>query len=104
MSNPNRKEQGSGQVLEETKTKKPRLFKVLIWNDDFTPMDFVVHVLVRYFQREQQEAAQIMLDVHKKGCGVAGVFTKEIAETKVMQVNKYSQMHEYPLKTTAEPE
>ncbi len=68
------------------KTKKPSMYRVLLLNDDYTPMEFVIHVLERYFSKDQQEATQIMLHVHQKGIGVCGIFPFEIAETKVMQV------------------
>lgn len=96
-------EQNQGPQLQE-KSKKPKLYKVLILNDDFTPMDFVVHVLVKFFKKTEQESQKIMLEVHHQGSGIAGVYTKEIAETKVVSVNQYSKNHEYPLKTSTEPE
>tara|TARA_B100001248_G_scaffold59027_1_gene40108 strand:- start:3341 stop:3649 length:309 start_codon:yes stop_codon:yes gene_type:complete len=88
----------------QEKSKKPQLYKVIIHNDDFTPMEFVVHVLTKFFKKQEQEAQKVMLEVHHRGAGIAGVYTKEIAETKVMQVNKYAKNHEHPLKTSAEPE
>ncbi len=92
----------STQVIE--KERKASLFKVIIHNDDYTPMDFVVHVLEKFFQKNSTEAEQIMLDVHHKGAGVAGIYTKDIAETKSLAVNEYSRMHEHPLKTSTERE
>lgn len=80
----------------------PKMYKVLLLNDDFTPMDFVVLTLKRFFGKNEQAAIQIMLDVHKKGAGIAGIFTLEIAEMKVMQSNQFAQSNQYPLKTTLE--
>jgi ATP-dependent Clp protease adaptor protein ClpS len=85
-------------------TQTPRLFKVIILNDDYTPMDFVIHVLKRFFAKTEEAATKIMLDVHKKGAGVAGVYTLEIAEMKVMQVNQLAQMNQHPLKSMLEEE
>jgi len=87
-------------VLDQTDT--PKLFRVLILNDDYTPMDFVVLVLQRFFAKTTEQATEIMLDVHKKGSGTAGVYTLEVAEMKVMQVNQFARMNQYPLKATAE--
>jgi len=88
------------EVLDRTETKTPKLFAVLLLNDDYTPMDFVVLVLKRFFAKNEEEAQAIMLDVHKKGRGIAGVYTLEIAEMKVMQTNQFSQMNHHPLKST----
>ncbi|MGE0631937.1 MAG: ATP-dependent Clp protease adapter ClpS [Pseudobdellovibrionaceae bacterium] len=82
--------------------ERPKMYKVILLNDDFTPMDFVVYILKRFFGKTDMEATQIMLDVHKKGSGVAGVFTHEIAEMKVMQVHQQSEAQEHPLKCTME--
>ncbi|MCB9254243.1 MAG: ATP-dependent Clp protease adapter ClpS [Bdellovibrionaceae bacterium] len=94
--------EGGTQVITrpESQTKTPKMYRVIILNDDFTPRDFVVHVLQRFFRKNEIEATQLMLDVHNKGSGVAGVFTHEIAETKAYQVNAYSRENKYPLKTT----
>jgi ATP-dependent Clp protease adaptor protein ClpS len=91
-------------VVTETKpkTKKPSLYRVLMLNDDYTPMEFVVHVLERFFAKSRDEATQIMLHVHQKGVGVCGVFTYEIAETKVSQVIDFAQQHQHPLQCTME--
>ncbi len=86
------------------KTKTPSMYKVIIHNDDFTPRDFVVHVLQRFFQKSEQTATELMLAVHHKGFGVAGIYTYEIAETKAFQVNEFSKENNYPLKTTVEKE
>lgn len=91
-------------VLDERrKTKRPRLYKVLLHNDDFTTMEFVVDVLVRYFHKTTPEATRIMLEVHRRGQGVAGVFTYEVAETKVAQVTAEARQQGMPLKCTVDP-
>ncbi|AHI05394.1 hypothetical protein BDW_04430 [Bdellovibrio bacteriovorus W] len=86
------------------KVNIPKMYKVIILNDDYTPMDFVVLVLRRFFGKTEEDATKIMLDVHKKGSGVAGVYSLEIAEMKVMQVNQFSQLNQFPLKSTLEEE
>lgn len=86
------------------KTKKPNLYKVLLLNDDYTPMEFVVHVLEKYFNKGRDEATRIMLHVHHKGVGICGVFTYEVAETKVTQVMDFSRQHGHPLQCTMEKE
>lgn len=86
------------------KTKRPPLYKVLLLNDDFTPMEFVVHVLERFFGMTHAQAFEIMLTVHKKGVAVVGVFSHEIAETKVGQVMDFAQRHQHPLQCTMERE
>src|SRR6476660_5812055 len=78
----------------------PRMYAVLLMNDDYTPMDFVVLVLRRFFGKNEEEANKVMLDVHEKGSGTAGVYTLEVAEMKVMQVNQFSQLNQHPLKCT----
>lgn len=94
----------AGLALETArpKVKKPPLYKVVLLNDDYTPMEFVVDVLERFFGLGRDKATQIMLHVHTRGRGVCGVFTYEIAETKVSQVNDYSQEHQHPLLCTME--
>lgn len=96
--------QGGTQTLirPSHQTKTPQFYKVLIHNDDFTPRDFVVHVLQRFFKKDETAATQLMLQIHHKGVGVAGVYTHEIAETKAYQTNEYSKQHGYPLRTTVE--
>ena len=96
---------GTG-VLTRSKTRpeKPALYRVLLLNDDFTPMDFVVHVLEKFFGKSAQEATEIMLHVHRKGVGICGVYTYEIAETKVTQVMDYARKNEHPLQCTMEKE
>ncbi len=86
------------------KTKKPPLYKVLLLNDDFTPMEFVVYVLERFFHKNRQEATTIMLHVHRRGVGVCGVFTYEVAETKVNQVVDHARQNQHPLQCTMEKE
>tara|TARA_B100000674_G_C37881006_1_gene934317 strand:+ start:347 stop:670 length:324 start_codon:yes stop_codon:yes gene_type:complete len=81
----------------EPKLKKPPLFKVLLLNDDFTPMEFVVLVLEQIFRMDKEKATRVMLHVHTQGVGVCGVFTREIAETKVSQVNEFSRANQHPL-------
>ncbi|SFL44696.1 ATP-dependent Clp protease adaptor protein ClpS [Loktanella salsilacus] len=94
-----------GVVLKtKPKTAKPPLYKVLILNDDFTPMEFVVMVLERFFGMTHAQAFDIMLTVHKKGVAVVGVYSHEIAETKVAQVMDYAQRHQHPLQCTMEKE
>ena len=88
----------------EVKTKKPSMYKVILLNDDYTPMDFVVHVLLSYFQKTEDEAVQIMLNVHQTGVGICGVYSFEIAETKVMQVIDNARRNEHPLQCTLEKE
>jgi len=87
-----------------TRTKKPSLYRVLLLNDDFTPMEFVVYVLERFFQKNREEAMTIMLHVHQNGVGVCGIFTYEVAETKVAQVLDLARRHEHPLQCTMEKE
>ncbi len=84
------------------KLKPPPLYKVILLNDDFTPMDFVVEVLMRFFGMSEDKATQIMLHVHTRGVGVCGMFSKDVAETKVQQVNEYSRRHQHPLLCTME--
>jgi ATP-dependent Clp protease adaptor protein ClpS len=86
------------------KTQKPSLYKVLLLNDDYTPMDFVVYVLERFFNKPREEATRIMLHVHQKGVGICGVYTYEIAETKVAQVMNFARQHQHPLQCTMEKE
>jgi ATP-dependent Clp protease adaptor protein ClpS len=85
-----------------TKTKKPSLYRVLILNDDYTPMDFVVHILERFFQKDQEAATRIMLHVHNHGVGECGVYTFEVAETKVSQVMDFARQHQHPLQCVME--
>jgi len=91
-------------VKAKPRTKRPPLYKVLLLNDDYTPMEFVVHVLERFFGMNSSQAFEIMLTVHKKGLAVVGVFSHEIAETKVSQVMAFAQRHQHPLQCTMEKE
>ena len=97
---------GDAQVGIATKTrprtKKPKQYKVLLLNDDYTPMDFVVYVLERFFNKPPEEATRIMLHVHQKGVGVCGIFPYEIAETKVNQVMDFARQNQHPLQCTLE--
>ena len=96
---------GSGTIVvteTRTETKKPSMYKVLLLNDDYTPMEFVVHVLERIFHKGRDEATQIMLHVHQKGIGVCGVYPFEIAETKVSQVVDVARRNQHPLQCTME--
>jgi ATP-dependent Clp protease adaptor protein ClpS len=86
------------------KTQRPPLYKVLLLNDDYTPMEFVVHVLERFFGMSHAQAFEIMLTVHKRGLAVVGVFSFEVAETKVAQVMDFSRRHQHPLQCTMEKE
>jgi ATP-dependent Clp protease adaptor protein ClpS len=91
-------------VKTRPRTKKPAMYKVLMLNDDYTPMEFVVHVLERFFQKNREEATRIMLHVHRRGVGVCGVFTYEVAETKVTQVMDLARQNQHPLQCTIEKE
>lgn len=84
------------------KLKKPPLYKVILLNDDFTPMDFVIEILMVFFAMPQEKATQIMLQIHMQGVGVCGTFSKDVAETKVYLVNQYSREHQHPLLCTME--
>lgn len=98
-------EEDTGLALKtRPRTKKPAMYKVLLLNDDFTPMEFVVHILERFFGKNRQEATDIMLHVHRRGVGICGIFTFEIAETKVAQVMDYARANEQPLQCTMEKE
>ncbi|MDE1147871.1 MAG: ATP-dependent Clp protease adapter ClpS [Azospirillaceae bacterium] len=89
-------------VKAKPKTKKPSMYKVLMLNDDYTPMEFVVHILERFFSKNREEATRIMLHVHRRGVGVCGVFTYEVAETKVTQVMDFARQNQHPLQCTLE--
>lgn len=106
----------SGQNLEEivrhtisetksrTEIRMPRKYKVILLNDDYTPMEFVVEVLKHFFHLSEENAVQVMLQVHLQGKGVCGVFTRDIAETKIALVNEYARMNQHPLLSSMEPE
>ena len=99
------RERQTGLLLKpKPKTKKPSMYKVLLLNDDYTPMEFVVHVLERFFNKNRQESTDIMLHVHRRGVGVCGIFTYEVAETKVAQVMDFARANEQPLQCTMEKE
>ncbi len=110
MADQNRDDDDSGgngtAVITRTrnKTKKPSLYKVLLLNDDYTPMEFVVYVLERFFSMDLDQATRVMLHVHQKGVGVCGVYTYEVAETKVTQVMDFAKEHQHPLQCTMEKE
>lgn len=90
-------------VLEpKAKVKRPPMFKVVLVNDDYTPMDFVVYILCEIFRKNQEEAVQIMMDVHNSGFGICGVYTRDVAETKADQVILIARSHEYPLQCRVE--
>lgn len=98
------KENDGGLALQEAKPKlkRPPLFKVMLLNDDFTPMDFVVEILTDFFNMNEDRATQVMLQVHTQGVGVCGTYTRDVAETKVHIVNEYSREHQHPLMCTME--
>mgnify|MGYP005840968581 CR=1 FL=1 len=98
------RESGDGVAVQESKPKlkKPPMYKVLLLNDDFTPMEFVVHVLEVFFGMNREKATQVMLAVHTTGSGVCGIFPRDLAETKSEQVNQYAQENSHPLISTVE--
>lgn len=99
-------QQGQGLIVEESRpqTKRPPLYQVVLLNDDYTPMEFVVHILERFFGTSHAQAFEIMLTVHKKGLAVVGVYSFEVAETKVAQVMDFARRHQHPLQCTMEKE
>ncbi len=103
---PERREQGDVKVIERTETRekvvRPRQWKVLLHNDDYTTMEFVVWVLQAVFHHDETAATQIMLHVHRTGMGVAGVYSREVAETRVAQVDALAKEHEFPLRCSME--
>jgi ATP-dependent Clp protease adaptor protein ClpS len=108
MGHDNGEDQGGdrGLAVEESKpqVKRPPMYKVLLLNDDFTPMEFVVHILEKFFSMDRYKATQVMLAVHTEGQGVCGTYTRDIAETRVTQVNEYARKHQHPLLCTMEAE
>ena len=106
MSEEKQIQRSAGIAVQDAKPKlkRPQLYRVLLLNDAYTPMEFVVIVLQRYFYHAQEKAVQIMLNVHTKGSGVCGVYTAEIAETKVRQVLNFASENEHPLQCTMEPD
>jgi ATP-dependent Clp protease adaptor protein ClpS len=105
-NDPSQKDDREGDLATEkdTKVEKVRRWKVVFHNDDYTTMEFVVLVLIKFFHKSETEATHIMLSVHHKGYGVAGLFTKDVAESKVAQVSDFAKEHQMPLRLTAEPE
>jgi ATP-dependent Clp protease adaptor protein ClpS len=95
-----------GEVVTKprAKTQRPSLYKVLLLNDDYTPMEFVIHVLERFFSKSREDATRIMLHVHQNGVGICGVYTFEVAETKVAQVVDFARQNQHPLQCTMEKE
>jgi ATP-dependent Clp protease adaptor protein ClpS len=104
MGYSNQKSESGVETETRQETKKPSLYRVLLLNDDYTTMDFVVHVLESVFHKSSVEATRIMLHVHKKGSGLAGVYTREIAETKVHLVHELARTNHFPLKCIMEKE
>ena len=102
MSNQNQDDQHLELQEAKPKLEKPPMYRVLLLNDDYTPMDFVVEILEFYFHMSQEKATQIMLHVHTRGVGICGIFTRDVAETKVNLVNEYSRSHQHPLLCTME--
>jgi ATP-dependent Clp protease adaptor protein ClpS len=98
------KDNDDGLVVQEVrpKLKKPPLYKVILLNDDFTPMDFVIEILMDFFAMSEQKATQVMLQIHTQGVGVCGTYSKDVAETKVYIVNEYSRAHQHPLMCSME--
>lgn len=105
MSEPNIPDQHTSLAVKpKSKTQRPPMYKILMLNDDFTPMEFVVHVLERLFSMTHAQAIEIMLTVHRKGVAVVGVFSHEVAETKVAQVMELARRQQHPLQCTMEKE
>ncbi|MEX0798841.1 MAG: ATP-dependent Clp protease adapter ClpS [Bacteriovoracaceae bacterium] len=90
-------------TAEKSKLKKPPMYKVLIHNDDYTTMEFVIHVLMKFFNKTYEESHAIMLKIHNDGVGICGIFTHEVAESKSHKVNRYSRGKGHPLKSSIEP-
>jgi ATP-dependent Clp protease adaptor protein ClpS len=97
-------DEGDVALERRQKTAKPRKYKVVLHNDHYTTMEFVIVVLVRFFRKSETEATHVMLTVHHKGKGVAGVYSRDVAETKIHEVTEFSVAHGHPLKLTMEPE
>ena len=98
----NKEQQGSVLEAKKAKVKRPPLYKVLLLNDDYTPMDFVVVVLQTVFAMSREKATQVMLQVHREGMGVCGTYTREVANAKVEQVKDVARKHQHPLQCTME--
>ncbi|MCB9063159.1 MAG: ATP-dependent Clp protease adapter ClpS [Halobacteriovoraceae bacterium] len=97
-------ESGSVSVLDKVKVIPPRKYKVLLHNDDYTTMDFVIHILQKFFGKNIEQANEIMIKVHNEGVATCGIYTREIAESKSIKVNQYSKTNGHPLKCSIEPE
>ena len=95
---------GNTKLATNTQTKIPSLYRVLMMNDDYTPMEFVIEVLEKFFQKNREEATQIMLHVHHKGVGICGIYAYDLAETKAVQVMNYARKYEHPLQVQLEKE
>ncbi|MBK7586622.1 MAG: ATP-dependent Clp protease adaptor ClpS [Myxococcales bacterium] len=95
--------EGDLAVQEKQKTRRARPYNVVFHNDDYTTMEFVIHVLMQFFHKSETESTQIMLEIHHRGFGVVGAFTRDVAETKAEQVMSYAKKHGHPLRATAEP-
>jgi len=102
-SETDRDEQSSTATIRKEKLQAPRMYKVIMHNDDYTTMEFVIHVLQKYFQKNEAEAHAIMLEVHTRGFGVCGIFTYEVAESKAAKVTKYARDNGHPLKCSTDP-
>ena len=102
MADNRSKEQGDVLTKDEIRTKEPPMFKVVLLNDDYTTMEFVIMILQTVFRKSPSEATNIMLSVHEKGSGIAGVYTKEVAETKIATVHHLAKQNEFPLKCSME--
>lgn len=103
MSKSNQKTSGETLIKESSKTKEPPMFKVILVNDDYTTMEFVIAILQNVFQKQLEEAHQIMMSIHQNGRGIAGIYVREIAETKVAIVHQLARREEFPLKCIMEP-
>ena len=99
---PTKHQSSSVLAPERTKTKPPSMFKVILFNDDYTTMEFVVEVLQRFFEINRERALQIMLKVHNEGSAVCGIYSRDVAETKVVQVSKFAKQHGHPLRCVME--
>ena len=103
MGNEGTDEEAGAALAEKVKVEKPKMYQVLLHNDDYTTMEFVIHVLQKFFNKTYDEAHAIMLKVHHEGSGLCGIYTYEVAESKSAKVNKYSRSKGHPLKSTIEP-
>lgn len=101
---PQHDDEGELSVVERPKSKRPRRYQVVLHNDDYTSMEFVVAVIVKFFRKSTAEATHIMLHIHHRGYAAVDAFPRDVAETKAQQVMDYAKQHQFPLKSTAEPE